>query len=166
MLYSTHFISRIQACRRIVTEEQVKYARDLCTTAHSVIKLPSFMLQGTQQLCITIYLTVLILFRGTTSYYSNCRSCYSIGGRSPNSKCTQDMCSIYMVFTSSTSARCDPPACSRRIAYTLRRGIDVDRIAAMTQGAANKRRCGEMGDEVEPWKIKSLAHPRRNSSLA
>ena len=72
-----------------MTEEQAKYARDLCTTAHSVIKLLSFMLsvpavfgvfQGTQQLCIKIYLTVLILFRGPTSYYSNCRSCYSIDG--------------------------------------------------------------------------------------
>ena len=72
-----------------MTEEQAKYARDLCTTAHSVIKLLSFMLsvsavfnifQGTRRLCITTYLTVLILFRGTTSYYSNCRSCYSIGG--------------------------------------------------------------------------------------
>lgn len=45
-----------------MTEEQAKYARDLCTTAHSVIKLLSFMLsvsavfnifQGTRQLCIT-----------------------------------------------------------------------------------------------------------------
>ena len=105
-----------------MTEEQAKYARDLCTTTHSVIKLLSFMLsvsavfnvfQGTQQLCITIYLTVLILFRGTPSYYSNCRSCYSIGRGSPNSKCTQDMCSIYMASTSSTSAYFNPPACSR-----------------------------------------------------
>ena len=105
-----------------MTEEQAKYARDLCTTAHSVIKLLSFMLsvsavfnifQGTRQLCVTIYLTVLISFRGTASYYFNCRSCYSIGGRSPNSKCAQDMCSIYMASTSSTTARCNPPACSR-----------------------------------------------------
>ena len=72
-----------------MTEEQAKYARDLCTTTHSVIKLLSFMLsvsavfnifQGTRQPCITIDLTVLILFRVTTSYHSNCGSCYSIGG--------------------------------------------------------------------------------------
>ena len=44
-----------------MTEDQAKYARDLCTTAHSAIKLLSFMLsvsavfnifQGTRQLCI------------------------------------------------------------------------------------------------------------------
>jgi hypothetical protein len=114
-----------------MTEEQAKYARDLCTTTHSVIKLLSFMLsvsavfsvfQGMQQLHVSIYLTLLILFRGTTSYNSNRRSCYSIGRRSPNSKCTQDMCSIYMASTSSTSARCNTPACSRpyRVRVTSR----------------------------------------------
>ena len=51
-----------------MTEEQVKYARDLCTTSHSVIKLLSFMLsvsavfivfQG-KQLCTAIYLAMII----------------------------------------------------------------------------------------------------------
>lgn len=84
----------------------------------SPFRHPSFMLQGMQQLCITIYLTVLILFRGTTSYYSesNCRSCYSVGGRSPNSKCTQDMCSIYI---SSTSTRCKLQSSSLQPPYRL-----------------------------------------------
>ena len=105
-----------------MTEEQVKHARDLCTTSHSVIKLLSFMLsvsavynvfEGTR-LCVPLILgNANFLFRGTTPYYSDRRSCHSIGGRSPNTKRTQDTCSIYMAHTSSTSARCNSPVCSR-----------------------------------------------------
>ena len=130
-----------------MTEEQAKYARDLCTTAHSVIKLLSFMLsvsavfsvfQGTQQLRVLIYLTVL-KFCSEAQLRTILTAVLAIPLAddlpTPNARKTCAL-SIWLLQAQRLPVAILQPAADR-IAYALRRGIDGELGKEGKKGSAS-----------------------------
>lgn len=129
-----------------MTEEQVKYARDLCTTSHSVIKLLSFMLslsaifnvfQGTQ-ICIPLGLPVLI-FSSEPQLHTILTAVLAIPLAddlpTPNARKTRAL-SIWLLQVQRLPAAILQLAADR-IAYALRRGIDGELGKEGKKGSAN-----------------------------
>lgn len=129
-----------------MTEEQVKHARDLCTTSHSVIKLLSFMLSvsavfnvfhGTQR-CVKIYLTILILhsegqLRDILTAVLSIPLADDLP--TPNARKTCAL-SIWLLQVQRLPAAILGPAADR-IAYALRRGMDGELGKEGKKGSAS-----------------------------
>ena len=129
-----------------MTEEQVKHARDLCTTSHSVIRLLSFMLsvsavfnvfQGMPSF-IKIYSTILIIpseaqLRDILTAVLAIPLADDLP--TPNVRKTCAL-SIWLLQVQRLPAAVLRPAADR-IAYALRRGIDGELGKEGKKGSAN-----------------------------
>ena len=104
-----------------MTGEQVKFARDLCTTCHSVIRLLGVILslpalynlfEGQSKWFICCTISYSYKFRKATASHPQCDIGHSIGRRSTNAKLTQNLCIGNLVNPSSaTSPTCPKTRC-------------------------------------------------------